>query len=36
VLVNGRRLSRKRWSYDRRAQRLRLRVRARRVAIDVR
>ncbi len=36
VLANGRRLARKRWSYDRRARRLSVRVRGRRVKLDVR
>ncbi len=36
VLLNGRRLSRKRWRYDRRARRLRVRIRARRATLDVR
>ena len=36
VLLNGKRLSRKRWRYDRRARRLRVRIRARRAVLDVR
>ena len=36
VLLNGKRLSRKRWRYDRRARRLRVRVAARRAVLDVR
>ena len=36
VLLNGKRLSRKRWRYDRRAKRLRVRARGRRVTLDVR
>ena len=36
VRVNGRRLSRGRWTYDRKTRRLRVRARARRVTLDVR
>ena len=34
--LNGRRLSRKRWRYDRRARRLRVHIRGRRPVLDVR